>query len=285
MLRREHISLIARHHLKHSLRGGAGLVFIFLGLVAGLICAQLVIGSLEMCAEERSHRRPGDGGQPEAPAAVHLALVLEQIVLSDPEQASGESRGSSRCSSSSRRRWRSWAASTSCRAISGPRACATSCRGPSAANLFFGRLLGAVLQAVVVFALLFAIVTLYVTGKVKLYPAGDMALWMAAGYLRLMILLLPYLALCAFISASIDTPFAALTVGLAVVCFVPLLGFMAGRSNQTAGEVVDFLLPGGYKWWLFHPSIGMVPRQHGRDARLHGAVLMLGWRHFERRDL
>ena len=47
MLRKAHLNLIAKHSLKHGIRGGAGLVSIALTLLIGLFLAQCAVGPLE----------------------------------------------------------------------------------------------------------------------------------------------------------------------------------------------------------------------------------------------
>jgi len=47
MLRKAHLNLIARHSLRHGIRGGAGLVSIALTLLVGLFLAQCAVGPLE----------------------------------------------------------------------------------------------------------------------------------------------------------------------------------------------------------------------------------------------
>lgn len=283
MVRREHIGLVARHYVKHSLRGGAGLVFIFLGLVAGLICAQVVIGAVEM-AQQTGVSSEEMIGASERVVGYLSSMSSEQVAYltrSKPAVISGFLAvlflitpamailgGFNQLSGDI-----------------GSKGLRYLVQRTERSNLFFGRLIGAYVQALLVFALVFAIVTLYVIAKIKLYPAGDVVLWMLGGYLRMAVLLLPYLALCAWISAAIDAPFGALTVGLVVIGFVPILAWFAGRSNETAGTVIGFLMPGGFKWWLLHPS---VPTILGGVAVMLGftaAFTWLGWRHFENRDL
>ncbi len=283
MLRREHVQLIATHYVKHSLRGGAGLVFIFLGLVVGLICAQAVIGSIEMAQKSglgaQELVRAGDellrkfsslpseqiGYLTQTKPAVISAFIVvlffvtpAMAILGAFNQTSGDI---------------------------GSKGLRYLVQRTERTNLFIGRLIGAYLQTLVVFLLLFVIVTLYVMAKIKIYPAGDMILWMAGGYVRLALLVLPYTALCAWISASFEVPFGALTVALLVIFFIPAVAWVAGKSNPAIGDAINYLHPGGYKWWLLHPELGYGAGATGALLGFTALFTWLGWRHFEGRDL
>lgn len=284
MFRRDdHIRLIAAHYLKHSLRGGAGIIFIFLGLVTGLLCAQIVLASFELAqdsgvdpgdvirvADEGLRRFSSLPGEQIAyltttkPAPISAFLVMMFFatpmlaVLGAFNQLSGDI---------------------------GSKGLRYLVQRTERTKLFLGRLIGAYILTLIVFLLLFAIVAAFMLGTIAMYPAADMLLWMAEGYLRLAVLALPYTALCAWLSAAIDSPFGTLAVALAIILFVPVVLSMAGTINPDVGGVLAYFHPGGYKWWLIHPNLGLGLAGTGVMAGFAALFTWLGWRHFERRDL
>lgn len=283
MFRRDHIRLIAVHFLKHSMRGGAGLVFGFFGLVTGLLCAQIVLGSIEMVkstgVDPSEMIRAGEellrgySSLPSdqisylastKPAVISAFLVLMFFVtpalgvLGSFNQLSGDI---------------------------GSKGLRYLVQRTERTNLFFGRLIGAYLQTLIVFLFLFLIVGVYMIATLGMYPAIDVALWMASGYLRLAVLVLPYTALCAWLSAAIDVPFGTLALALLVIIFVPAVASIAGGINPGVGEFLGYLYPGGYKWMLLHPSPVQTLGVIGVMLAFTALFTWLGWRHFERRDL
>jgi len=281
--RDDHIRLIAVHYLKHSLRGGAGIIFIFVGLVTGLLCAQIVLSSFELAqdtgvavgdvikvADEGLRRFSSLPGEQVAyltttkPAVISAFIVLMMYctamlaVLGGFNQLSGDI---------------------------GSKGLRYLVQRTERTKLFLGRLIGAYLLTLVVFLLVFVIVAAFMIGTITMYPAADMILWLAEGYLRLAVLALPYTALCAWLSGAIDSPFGTLAIALAVILLVPAILGMAGTINPEVGDVLAYFHPGGYKWWLLHPSPGKGLAGTGVMVGFAALFTWLGARHFERRDL
>jgi ABC-2 type transport system permease protein len=307
MIRQAHLKLIGAHSLRHGIRGGAGLVSIALTLLVGLGLAQCAIGPLESInkgldraeqAMEEEHGKTisteqraiaqeklnsqviGVAGKAinwaiepsesqldylvhEKPAMVSALLVL--MFLATPffaclggfNQTSGDI------------------------GTKGLRFLLLRTERP---NIFIGRFIGTFLFSAAVNLLLFAILALYMAAKVKVHSPGDMVMWTMQGYLRMMILTLPYIALCAWISSAIDSPFASLFISLMLVYMIPIFIGQAANLNEAIGYG-QYVTPWGFKYWLLEPLGG---KFFGGVAVMFGFTalfLKLGISGFGKRDL
>ncbi|MHC4286369.1 MAG: hypothetical protein ACYSWZ_25890, partial [Planctomycetota bacterium] len=77
-------------------------------------------------------------------------------------------------------------------------------------SIYFGRFLGTVIFSTAVMAIIVLTITFYLGMKTRIYPAGALTLWALHGFLALSILMVPYIAVCSLISASVDSPFLSL---------------------------------------------------------------------------
>ena len=251
MLRKPHLHLIAGHSVRHGIRGGAGLVSLLLTLVLGLVLASVVVAPLEQ-AERMAATRGGDTAEVTAkvnaevitiarkaidwavspsdaqldyltrdhPAMVSAILVLLFLVmpllacLGAFNQTSGDI------------------------GTKGLRFLLFRTERP---NIFVGRFIGTFLFGAVTFASLFAILALYMSLKVHVHAPGEMMLWLLQGYARLLVFSLPYVALCAWVSCSIDSSFGSLMVALLVAYLLPLLISIGSGIN----DGVHYLQYGG----------------------------------------
>jgi len=293
MLRKPHLRLIAGHSVRHGIRGGAGLVSLFLTLVLGLVLASVVIAPLEQTEKLAASR--GDSAEVTArvnaevititrkaidwavspssdqldyltrdhPAVVSAILVLLFLVtpllacLGGFNQTSGD------------------IASKGLRFL---------LIRTERANIFVGRFIGTFLFAAVTFAGLFIILGLYMALRVHVHPPGEMMLWLAQGYLRLVVFSLPYIALCAWVSCAIDSPFASLVLALLVAYLLPMMIGIASGINDAA-RYAQYVTPWGYKWWLLAP-VG--PELLGGVAVMVGFAAVFvaaGLKYFSVRDL
>lgn len=302
MLRAPHLKLTAVHFAKHSLRGGAGLIAIFLTLIIGLVCAAAVIAPLETADRVASqmHARGHDVSDAEVaemseqaraemlrvgtsviqwatdtsdaqveywlqekPALVSAMLVLLMLFtplfscLAGFNQTSGDigSKGLRYLLIRTERE-----------------------------NIFVGRLIGAIIFNAVVLAILFLILALYVAVKIKMYPTGTSLAWLAGGYVRVLIFSLPYVAMCAWISGMIDSPFGSLTVAWLIAYIWPLL-VRIGSMSTAQFKYANYLTPWGYKWWLFSENPGMVAAGTAVMLAFAALFLWIGLRMFKKRDL
>jgi hypothetical protein len=151
-------------------------------------------------------------------------------------------------------------------------------------NIFLGRFLGTAIFSTGVIAFLILTIVLYLGLKTRLYPAMDLLIWSIQGFYALSILMLPYIALCAMISACVSSQFLSLILAKLLIAGT-LLFAVLGRLAWEPLKYVKWLLPWGWQNHLLHPSF-----THWGCASLaclaYTAVfLMLGHRHFSKRDL
>ena len=297
MIRNSHLKLIARHSVRHGIRGGSGLVAMFFTLVLGLTMASIVISPLDAVNKvaDRAHASDEEraalnletqrqvvriGGKaidwavdPSAdeltyltetqPTAVSAILVLLFLVtpllscLGGFNQTSGDI------------------------ASKGLRFLLVRTERP---NIFLGRFIGTYVFSAVIYGILFAILALYMALKVNVHPPGDMVAWLAQGYVRLLIFSLPYIALCSWISANIDSAFGSLVVCLLVAYMFPLLVGMAGNINANA-HYLQYLTPWGYKYWLLCPLNAKFFGGVAIMLGFTGVFVTLGLKSFTTRDL
>jgi len=151
-------------------------------------------------------------------------------------------------------------------------------------SIFFGRFLGVALFSTLVMAFIVATIVLYLGMKLRIYPAGALMVWAVQGFLALAILMLPYIAVCSFVSASVDSPFLSLILAKLIIAGVLLIA-MIGSLAWKPAEYLLYLLPWGWQNHLLHPAPG-----HWLGAGLAclaytGVLLALGYVRFARRDL
>ena len=151
-------------------------------------------------------------------------------------------------------------------------------------NIYFGRFLGTAAFSTAVMALIIATITLYLGLKVRIYPAAALTLWAVHGFLALAILMVPYIAVCSIISASVDSPLLSLVLAKVVIAGVLLFSVVGGLKWE-AVKLVQYALPWGWQNHLLHPS-----PSHWLGAGLACLVytalfLALGYARFETRDL
>jgi len=151
-------------------------------------------------------------------------------------------------------------------------------------NIYLGRFLGTVIFSTAVMAIIVATITFYLGVRTRIYPAAALAGWAVCGFLALSIQMVPYIAVCSLISASVDSPFLSLVLAKVVIAGVLFLAIL-GRFAWEPAKYIKYALPWGWQCHLLHP------------AWLHwgGAIiaclaytamfLMLGYYRFVKRDL
>ena len=151
-------------------------------------------------------------------------------------------------------------------------------------SIYFGRLLGLCITLVAVLSLLGLVVTVYLGLKLGAYPWGEMLLWALQGTLMMVVVSLPYTALCGWISTAAGGSFTSLTLASLAIGGVPLLASLGSLQFDSA-QYVNWLLPWGFQSRLLHHD----PLQQGLaigGCLLQTAVFVwLGHRTFLRRDL
>ena len=289
-LRGEHLRLVATSSVKHGIRGGAGLVFTLLTLVAGLSIAAMFITPIEAI-------------QARAPSGAPPGAILHQVVedLGKPAVRWALSADEAQVDYLTETKPAIVSAILVVLLFALPFLVSFGAFNQLAGdiqhkglryvllrtervNLFLGRFLGTYAFTLLVLLGLTLILLLYLVFKAAFYPAGDVALWLFQGYLALALFALPYAALCAWISAATDSPFVSLVIGQLVIGFYPLFVFLATRANAAA-RYAGYLMPWALKYDLLHPSplrVGLVALAMLGYA---AAFLLLGARTFQKRDL
>jgi hypothetical protein len=293
MIRRRHLELVAGHSVRHGIRGGAGLIAILATLVIGLVMANIVISPLEVLAR--------DGHLASAASLTQDEVGRE--VLGIAKKAMGWAMGASQAQvdylvsdkpaliSAILILLMLVTPSCSCLGAFNQTSGDIGTKGlrfllirTERQNIFLGRFLGTALFMFAVFAALFAVLGMYVAAKIDVHPKGDMLLWLAGGYLRVIIFALPYMALCAWISGAVSSPFGSLVLALVFAYIWPLF-VMIGSRTQPAFSYAQYLTPWGYKWWLFSERVWMVGLGALVMLAFTAVLLLLGLRHFGKRDL
>ncbi len=300
MLRKEHLNLIAKHSLRHGIRGGAGLVSIALTLLIGLFLAQCAVGPLERVDKfDQQFDRAGldndqrDYAKKKANEQIVKLAVQAMKWATDPSETQLEYLTEEKPAMVSVLLVLLFFATPLFACLGGFNQTAGDIGSKGLrfllfrterGNIFWGRFLGTLAFTALVNLLLFLILGIYMAAKIKVHPAGDMLLWMGQGYLRMMIFTLPYVALCAWISSAMESAFGALAISLLVAFFVPLFLGVAG-GIEDAVKYAQFITPWGFKYWLLEP---MGAKFFGGIAVMLGfsaLFLWLGHRNFNRRDL
>jgi ABC-2 type transport system permease protein len=319
-VRGKHLKLIAFHYAKHNIRGGAGVVFTFLVLTVGLLIAGAVIAPVEYLQKEiKKERERGDGPRdaqvfPRQPRAAPdervKAMTDEEITREMLDRLAKEARGPIKwilgadddqvdylvrdkpALVSAVILWLMWClpflvvlgAFNQMAGDIQHRGLRYLLLRTERANLFLGRFLGTLLFTMSVLFILLSVVFLYLVLKTKYYSPGEIALWMAQGLVMMAILALPYIALCAWMSSTADSPSVALVLILLMTAFVPVL-VMVGTNITEHFKYLGYVLPWPLKFELLHPNplhfLGATAAMLAYTA----LYLMLGLAMFQKRDL
>ncbi|NQT00501.1 MAG: hypothetical protein HQ580_00610 [Planctomycetes bacterium] len=151
-------------------------------------------------------------------------------------------------------------------------------------NIFFGRFIGTVLFSTAVMAIIIATITFYLGMKTRLYPAPDLAIWAVQGFLALAILMVPYIAVCSLISASVNSPFLSLVLAKVVIAGVLLMAILGGFAWKPAKYIL-YALPWGWQNNLLHPATAHWLGAVFASLAYTAFFLTLGYIRFETRDL
>ena len=151
-------------------------------------------------------------------------------------------------------------------------------------NIYFGRFLGAAIFSTAVTAVIVGTITFYLGVKTRIYPAPALAGWAVHGFLALAILMVPYIAVCSLISASVDSPFLSLILAKLTIAGVLLLAILGSLAWKPAKYLL-YVLPWGWQCYLLHPDPARSLGAALACLVYAGVFLMLGYWRFERRDL
>lgn len=289
------IRLIAEYTGRFSLRSGTGLVFLLVALVTGLLIAHIVIGPIEHTQDELHGAEEGeamemilDAARPavtwlvgrgagddasaerwagflldDRPALLSAILLITLFVwpflvaLGAFNQFSGD--------------------------VGSRRIRYLLLRVPRS-RLYAGRFLGTLAFVLATLVLILAIVLLYLGFSVGLYGWGELVGWAAWGLLALALVTIPYVALCAWLSTLIDSPFGSLSVAAIVVGGIPLMALLGGTAWEPIGWL-RYAIPWGVQPYLMHYSWAYAAGAAAACVAYTALFAALGHRYFVRRDL
>lgn len=305
------VSLIARYSARYSVRGGVGLVFLLLSLTFGLMVAHLTLQPVELVVKQVSEQMSGRDKN-EVTKEV-LDRLIEQARPAVAWVLARRSSGGEQQDAEAKASADDWAAylllgrPAMLSAIflillfgwplivsfgafdlySGDissRQLRYQLLRADRASIYFGRLLGTLITFMIVLAMLGLTVAVYMGAKLPLYGWGDLLGWALYSVVALAVVTLPYVALCAWISTSIGSSFASLTVVSLIIGGVPLFA-MLGRATWAPAEYINYVLPWGFQTRLFHPETTQVALAVGGCALQTAFYGWLGYRKFTTRDL
>ena len=293
MIDRRHLALVSRYSLRNSLRGGAGLVFLLIGVLFALVVANAVITPVE----QMIHQAKEAGFEGEPGEVVDKMVKVGRPVI---DWALGESSSEwSRYLTEERPALLSaiflillfglpflvpLGAFNQTAGDIGSRGIRYLLLRTERDNLFFGRFIATAIFTIAVMVVSIAAIALYVGLKLRLYPAGDVIVWSLHGALAVSVVSLPYVALCAWISARNDSAMLSLVVISMIIAGVLLVSFIGSKTVE-AVSYVKWLLPWGVQNQLLAPSLGRVALAIAACLGYTAAFLFLGHRYFSRRDL
>lgn len=323
-LNARHIGLIALHWSRHAVRGGAGLVYLVIALVFGLTVAHAVIMPVEQLMrvqrQEMGHTDPAalnhvivSVGKPIAQFVLGIKS-MEEAGQGAVAAGAGEDNSSTGAPREARDTsfdsWTSFLLEEQPALLSAiflvllfgmPFAISFLAFNQVAGdiqghglrylllrtergNIYFGRFLGTAAFSTAVMVVLIATITLYLGLRIRIYPAAALTAWALRGCLALAILMLPYIAVCSGISASVDSPFLSLVLAKLTIGGVLLLAVL-GNLRWEGARFIKYALPWGWQNHLLHPEASHWLGA-GLACLLYTAVfLFLGYARFETRDL
>lgn len=289
------LRLICMNDLRNALRSGSGLVYFVLALFFGLIVANAVISPFELLAAQNLNATPAEversvilfarpiiewaltrGGtvSPETVTWVDFLLQDRPAILSAiffillfgtplliPFGAFNQTAGDI-----------------------GNRGLRYLLLRTERSNIYFGRLISTMILAISVQILVVAIVAAYLSFKVQIYDGMSIFSWSLQGLIVLSVLTLPYIAICAWISASNDSPMASLVVANVAIGGVLLAAFLA-QLQWDYGRWIAWLMPWGIQKNLFRPELSTVLLAIAACLLYTVFFASLGARKFATRDL
>ena len=312
------LGLICNHSLRHSMRSGSGLVFVLLALFFGLVVAHAVISPIEALASFGASPPAGfpaqNGNFPISDSAadverqvVQFARPVVDWLLSPPES---DDPARQREAEVKTERWTNFVLDDRPALLSailfimvfgmpllisfgafnqtsgdiGNRGLRYQLLRTDRANIYYGRLLATAILTVAVQALVVATVALYLGFKVQIYDGMAIVGWSLQGFLALVLLSLPYVAVCSWISAGNDSPMVSLVLCKLVIGGILLLA-VVGQFFWEPLYFVLYLLPWGIQNYLLAPDMATVGLTAAACLGYTAAYAWLGARKFRTRDL
>ena len=308
-MNRRQALLIAKYSARYSVRGGIGLVFLVISLTFGLMVAHSLLQPVEMIsrqvAERMKDREAAEVTKEVLQSLTQQAKPVVSWMLSSKEDSEKGRRGEGDAEV-----WADYLLDSRPGMLSaiflillfgwplvvafgafdlyagdiGSRQLRYQLLRADRGSIFFGRLFGMLLTFVAVLVLLGVTVTVYMGCKLSVYSWSELCGWAAYGTLAMVCVSVPYIALCAWLSAACGASFLAMTMTSLAIGGVPLLSLLA-RLQHEAGGYLLYLLPWGFQTRLFHHEPSQVALAVGGCALQTLLFTWLGYRKFTTRDL
>ena len=150
-------------------------------------------------------------------------------------------------------------------------------------NIFLGRYLGTVIFCLSTIASSIFLLLIYIHFKLGVYVGFDLFIWGLRGAFAFFALSLPFIAICAWISAAIDSPFASLTLSTILIGLGA--AFLKVFSTQLKSDWLNKTFPTGWKYELLSSDLGVTLIAHGALLLFTVFFLYVGLKKFQTRDL
>jgi hypothetical protein len=262
------LKLICVNDLRNALRSGSGLVYFVLALFFGLIVANAVISPFELLAAQNENITPAEVER----NVIAFARPIVEWALTRGANVSQETID-----------WVNYLMQERPAMLSaiffillfgtpllipfggfnqtagdiGNRGLRYLLLRTERSNIYFGRLISTMILAICVQILVIAIISSYLSFKVQIYDGMSIFSWSLQGLIVLSVLTLPYIAVCAWISASNDSPMVSLVVANVAIGGVLLAAFLA-QLQWDYGRWIAWLMPWGIQKNLFRPELSTV---------------------------
>ena len=300
-LRPAHIRQIAGYSMRYSMRTGGGLMYLIVLLVSGLSIAAVFVTPLENLIDGGSARGMSDDPAEMAEMIVKLEPVRNAVTWitgGDDAQSQHLLEEKPALMSAIMLFLLVIIPYTTCLGAFNQTSSDIASKGlrflllrTERTNIYLGRLIGAALFTCLWSAAVVLLIVLYIHFKFGIYPPGALLGWGLQGWFAMLLLSLPYLALCAWISGKVDSAFGSLAICLVVsgfsIFFLFFLKVTLTTNLAIPKEYLTWLyrvIPWGWKYDTLHPSI--ITRASAVVAQLSFTALFMlfGIRSFNRRD-
>lgn len=295
-LRAGHVRLIGSYWVRFSVRTGGGLMALLLVLTVGLSVAAMFITPVEELVKASPELGHSEG---EAVAMVQKLAESEQVVDvvewitgADEQDAEYLLRGNPALLSVILLVMLMIFPFVACVAGFNQTSGDISTRGlrylllrTERPNIFLGRFLGTLGFSALSVGLVIVILGLYVGFKFTFYGFGEISVWLLQGWLAAMFVVMPYLALCAWISGLIDSSFGSLALCLLLAGFPVIFLKLADMFIRGDQDWLERLTPWGWKYELLSGDPGKRILAYAVMVGFTVLFLWLGMRAFAKRDL
>ncbi len=307
-----HLKLISLYSTRYAVRGGAGIVFLLLVLIFGLITGHSIVTPVEQIIAYSQQESRSSGNTLEKKEILNTLVKQAKPLVAWALEAGvkEKDRAKKREAEEDAEKWSAFlleqrpallsailliilfalpflVAAGAFNQYSGDvqsRGIRFQLLRTERSNIFFGRFLGIAVFSILIMGLLMSTIVIYIGAKLNVYPWRELILWGAWGFLALAVLSLPYIALCGWVSTFIDSPFASFTVSSLIIGAVPLFALLAKKSWEPLGYM-KYLLPWGFQNSLLHNDPLLVGLAFFGCLAYMAVFLALGHRHFLKRDL